>query len=128
MLLFEYSWQPCAKSWKTGKMGSNTYKRTSASVIGCCGSSEQSLCPPLADCLCHQHGIYFCKWHILFQFPFSAVLLPVVYKGKGHALPIKFAVLSKRHSLHTYNDDRVIGCVGKFTYFFLCISPYHCIF
>ena len=50
------------------------------------------------------------------QFPFSAVLLPVVYKGKGHALPIKFAVLSKRHSLHTYNDDRVIGCVGKFKF------------
>ena len=92
------------------------------------GEWTRSLCPPLADCLCHQHGIYFCKWHILFQFPFSAVLLPVMYKGKGHALPIKFAVLSKRHSLHTYNDDRVIGCVGKFTYFFLCISPYHCIF
>ena len=43
LLLCEYSWQLCAKSWKTGKMGSNTYKRTSASVIGCCGSSEQSL-------------------------------------------------------------------------------------
>ena len=69
--------------------------------------------------------------HILFQFPFSAVLLPVVYKGKGHALPIKFAVLSKRHSLHTYNDDRVIGCVGKFTYFFpmyFAISLYFLIF
>ena len=43
LLLFEYSWQPCAKSWKTGKMGSNTYKRTSASVIGCFGLSEQFL-------------------------------------------------------------------------------------
>ena len=30
-----------AKSWKMGKAGSNTYKRTSASAIGCSASSEQ---------------------------------------------------------------------------------------
>ena len=41
LLLCEYSWQPCAKSWNAEKTGSNTYKRTSESAIGCSASNSR---------------------------------------------------------------------------------------
>ena len=39
-LLCGCSWQPCAKSWNAEKTGSNTYKHTSESAIGCSASSK----------------------------------------------------------------------------------------
>ena len=39
-LLCGCSWRPCAKSWNAEKTGSNTYKHTSESAIGCSASSK----------------------------------------------------------------------------------------
>lgn len=41
MLLCGCSWRPCAKSWNAEKTGSNTYKRTSESAIGCSASNSR---------------------------------------------------------------------------------------
>ncbi len=40
------------KKLERGKTGSNTYKRTSESAIGCCASSEQFLTPTLMNEWC----------------------------------------------------------------------------
>ena len=41
LLLCGCSWRPCAKSWNAEKTGSNTYKRTSESAIGCSASNSR---------------------------------------------------------------------------------------